>query len=252
MPILNNRNDQNNLTNLRYSHSEISKKTKTIYKQILAEAKHFNGANFQAISASDLRRLFEMYDYHFFNRYFCNHLKNRISFRLSQRMTRSGGMTSFHKTTGDYSIVLSTTLIFQTFRDIKREVVVNGLVCRNRLEATMRIIEHEIIHLLERVLYGDSNCSRLRFGAMANDIFGHTGVTHQLVTQDERAYTKYNIRVGDNVTFDFTGKTHRGFVNRITKRATVMVPDPKGQYIDKKGNKYLKFLIPIGNLRRSK
>ncbi len=241
---------ERNLTDLRYSPEEIDRKTETIYSTILTETEIFNHANFEAFATRDLMRMFELYDRYFFDNYFYNHYRDKIFFRLSQRMTRAAGKTVFNSNTNTYAIVLSITLIFQTFHDVDREVVVNGISCRDRLQAAMRIVEHEIIHLLERVLYGDSSCSGSRFKTLAYNIFGHTGVTHRLVTQTERAWKRYNLRVGDKVFFEFDGKTCNGIINRITKRATVIVRNSKGQYIDRQGNRYTKFYIPLQNLKR--
>jgi hypothetical protein len=49
----------------------------------------------------------------------------------------------------EYEIAVSTLLLFQTFREPGRPVVVGGLVCRDRLDALQRIMEHELLHLAE-------------------------------------------------------------------------------------------------------
>lgn len=240
------------LTNLKYTSQEIEKKTKKIYCQILAESKNFDQKNFTMIGTDDLKRLFELYDLSFFDRFFYNNYKEKIFFRLSQRMTRSAGKTAYMKRTNAYVISLSTTLIFQTFHDVMREVVVNGIVCHDRLEATMHVLEHEIIHLLEFVVFGSSSCSQPRFKQLSCNIFSHRGVTHQLVTQTERAQKKFNLYVGDAVSFEFEGNLYRGIIYRITKRATVMVKDSKGPYVDSQGTRYSKYYVPLHFLKQSK
>ena len=127
-----------------------------------------------------------------------------------------------------------------------------GIVCCDRLEATMRILEHEIIHLLELVLFESSSCAQPRFRHLSHHIFGHADVTHQLVTQTERAREKFNLRRGDEVQFEFEGKVHRGIISRITKRATVMVKDSKGHYADAQGNRFMKCYAPLPLLRPTK
>lgn len=240
------------LVNLKYTPQDIEKKTKKIYCQILAESKNFDQGNFTIIGMDDLRHLFELYDQYFLDRFFYNNYREKIFFRLSRRMTKAAGKTTYIKHTNIYVISLSTTLIFQTFHDVMREVVVNGIVCHDRLEATMRVLEHEIIHLLELVLFGSSSCSQPRFKRLSRNIFNHTDVTHQLVTQAERAQKKFNLRVGDGVLFEYEGKTYRGIIFRITKRATVMVKDSNGLYLDSQGNRYSKYYIPLHLLKQSK
>lgn len=240
------------LASLRFTSQDIKKKTKKIYGQILSESKNFDQGDFGAIGIDDLRRLFELYDLYFFDKFLSKNYKGKIFFGLSQRMTKSGGRTEYMRQSGTYRISLSTTLIFQTFDDVKREVVVSGIVCQDRIEATMRVLEHEIIHLLEFVLYDSSSCLKPQFKRLSLNIFGHKGVTHQLVTQTERARKKYNLKVGDQVSFEYDGKTHQGIIHRITKRATVMVRDRDGDYCDSQKRRYSKYYIPLDFLKHRK
>ena len=245
------KHDEKHLADLKYTSREIKKKSKKIYRQILAESENFDCGNFKAIGTDDLVSLFELYDLYFFNRFFHRNYRKRISFRLSRRMTRAAGGIAYTKHDGTYTISLSTTLVSQTFHDVKREVTVNGIVCHDRLEATMRVLEHEIIHLLEWTLFGETSCSKPRFRSLSRNIFGHTDVTHQLVTQAERAHKRFNLRVGDEAVFEHDGKTYHGVISRITKRATVMVRDSDGHFMDSQENRYSKYYVPIQHLNRS-
>ena len=240
------------IAHLKYTPKQIKKKTRKISRKILAESENIDNGNFNSIATRDVSHLFELYDQYFFDRFFKDHHRQKIFFRLSDRMTRSGGRIAYAQQTETYTISLSTTLIFQTFHDVTREVAVNGIVCHKRLEATMRVLEHEIIHLLEWVRFGSSSCSQPRFQDLSYSIFGHTEVTHQLVTQTERAIKKFNLQVGDKVSFEYDGKTHNGFISRITKRATVMANDPDGNYKDFQGNRYCKYYIPLSSLEAVK
>ncbi|TFH38714.1 MAG: hypothetical protein E4G94_11940 [ANME-2 cluster archaeon] len=240
------------IANLKYTPRQIKNKTRKISHKILAESENLDNRNFNSIAIRDVSRLFELYDQYFFDRFFQDHHRQKIFFGLSDRMTRSGGRIVYAQRTGTYTISLSTTLIFQTFHDVTRDVAVNGIVCHNRLEATMRILEHEIIHLLEYVRFGSSSCSKPRFQDLSYNIFGHTEVTHQLVTQTERAQKKFNLQAGDKVSFEYNGMTHHGFISSITKRATVMANDPDGDYKDFQGNRYCKYYIPLSSLEAVK
>ncbi len=228
---------------------KIKKKRRLIYKRMIAESPSIARGNFTAISTDDLQRLFELYDEHFFRRYLTGEAGVKVSFRLSKRMTRSAGKTSYNQRDNSFVITLSTELLFQTFLDVDREIRVNGLACQDRLEAAMVVWEHETIHLLEWLLHGTSSCSQLRFRLMARRIFGHTDVTHQLVTRRERAQVRYGLQVGDRVKFDFDGTIRYGFIHRITKRATVMVNDQQGAYTDPHGTRFNKVYVPLQCLR---
>ncbi|MFN9879479.1 MAG: hypothetical protein ACK557_13470, partial [Planctomycetota bacterium] len=70
---------------------------------------------------------------------------------------------------------------------------------------------------------------------------------HHRLTNREAAALQHNLRPGDRVCFPFEGQQLLGTINRIHKRATVLVPDTRGQaYSD--GSRYLKYYVPLRNL----
>lgn len=241
---------------------EINRRISTIYSQVLSQSRHLRVGNFTTVSAADLECLFGLYDGWFFRgliqKYFHHAPVSKLRFRLSRRMTRAGGKTFrfTHRVAlpgqpprVDYEIAISTTLLFQTFGDVTRPISVTGKQCKDRLEALQRVFEHELVHLVEMLAYGESSCSAPQFRNIAVRLFGHTDVTHDLVTARERARVSFNIRVGDKVTFVFEGRRQVGVINRITRRATVLVEDARGEpYSD--GKRYLKFYIPLPMLQR--
>jgi hypothetical protein len=111
------------------------------------------------------------------------------------------------------------------------------------LDALQRIFEHELVHLVENLCWGHSDCAALRFQDVARRFFGHSSHTHNLITRRERAAAS-GIRVGSRVMFRFENRELSGRVNRITKRATVLVEDPAGApYSD--GLRYKAYYVPI-------
>ena len=239
------------------SASEITSKTEEIYQTVLRESACVVTGNFRSIHPDDLSRLFELYDESFFAGA-CRRLleDSSIEFRLSKRMTSSAGKASRMARRGqdgelmryEYEIAVSTTLLFQTFLDEERPITMSGIRCRDRLEALQRVLEHEIVHLIEVLVWGDSSCSAHRFQAIANRFFGHTEHRHQLITPTERAFTQFGIKAGDRVSFRLDGRRYVGLVNRITKRATVLVEDRAGRrYSD--GKRYTKYYVPITMLK---
>jgi hypothetical protein len=242
----------------------VAERTRAIYEKVLSESRWLRTGNFTAIAVDDLERLFGLYDGAFFEgqlmRLVAAEAEGRLGFRLSKRMTKVGGTTTRHerlvRRPGPprkrlaYEIAISTTLLFQTFGDIRRTIRVNGVECSDRLEALQRVFEHELLHLLEMLVWGDSSCSAENYKRLAARIFAHTDVTHQLVTQRERALANYQILLGDRVVFEYEGHHHAGIVNRITRRATVLVEDAHGApYSD--GRRYRKFYIPLAMLRKA-
>lgn len=212
------------------------------------------GPNFSLTSTNDLQTMAEKYDHYFFDGH-CLALARHfgLQFRWSNRMTSNGGKTvrTVHGRSGaqriSYEIVLSAPLLFQTFSDLKRPIRVTGMLCSNRLQAMQRIMEHELIHLVEMLIWESSCCASPRFQNIAARLFGHTEHKHDLVTQQERADQKFNIRVGTRVCFRYEGQIRVGTVNRITRRATVLVIDPTGQLYDD-GNRYRKYYVPLSHL----
>ena len=242
--------NKRDLLNLEYTYPEIEQRTKAIYCRSLAESSNLCEGNFTRIAVDDLRFLFERYDAYFFSGFFKDHCQGKVRFRLSRRMTKAAGAIAYRRDKKLYTISLSSVLIFGAFRDGVPRVVVNGIACRDRLEATMRVLEHEIIHLLEFLSFGRSSCSRPRFRRLSRDIFGHADVTHQLVPRREETREGVSLRVGDEVAFEYKGRTHRGRVRRITKRATVMVNDSAGAYVDSRGGRYSKYYVPLYRIQR--
>ena len=250
------------LRTLRYDQHVVEQKTAGIYAHMLEQSAHVDGGNFDSLSHTDVELLFTLYDESFFQKRLERMLRHDdawpMQFRVSGQMTRSGGKTiqRMHGPRHDhqprrvtYEIAVSSWLLFQTFKEDHRPITVSGITCRDRLGALLRIMEHEVIHLAELLTWGQSSCGAPRFQRLAGGLFGHTAVTHGLITRAERARIEQGIRGGTRVWFDHDGRRFEGVVNRITKRATVLVPDDEGVlYSD--GNRYLKFYVPLEILRR--
>lgn len=241
------------VTTTRLDESEITRRTSQIYRTMLARSDWMESGNFHAIHPDDLELMFDEYDRVFFGNGCRRALGEcQLNFRLSKRMTKAAGKT-FRYTPRKpgclpwYEIAVSTTLLFQAFREGDRPITVTGLPCRDRLQALQRLFEHEMLHLVEMLVWEQSSCSAPRFQTIALNLFGHTAHTHALITHQERAWTERGIRPGSRVRFRFEGVEHVGVVNRITKRATVLVEHPRGQlYSD--GKRYQKFYVPLSML----
>lgn len=230
-----------------------------IYSGLLTESRSVSNGNFTSIHSRDLEHLFESYDELFFDGLLSETVRRAgapLTFRISKRMTRVGGTTTKYRHARprgsrepgtSYEIAISSTLLFSTFYDVERPITVTGIECRDRLECLQRIFEHELIHLTEMLIWDDSSCSKQRFQSLAFQFFSHTEATHQLITPSERAVSKFGIRPGDRVRFRVDGAGYEGFVNRITKRATVLVEDDCSPlYSD--GKRYAKFYVPLTSL----
>ncbi len=222
-----------------------------VRRELTARSRLIRDGHFREIEASDLSLLFRLYDARFFGGTLRRALDahGRLRFRLSSRMTSAAGKTLVlpPRPQRVYEIVVSTHLLFTNFHDRGRGVEVNGVPCRDRLEALQRIFEHELLHLAELLAFGSSSCRTRGFRERAQRLFGHGDVTHRLITVRERAAEVHGLRAGDRVAFTFDGVRRQGRINRITKRATVLVEDRGGTpYSD--GRRYLAFYVPLSEL----
>lgn len=240
-----------------FEPQQISHWQTEIHQQTLRLSRSIDRPNFTRVGRDDLVRMICMYDDRFFGgKILPVASAEGLSFGLSSRMTRIAGKLVTHYEDGNhqgrrkFELVLSSTLLFQTFEDVDRSVEVTGRRCRDRLEAMQRVAEHEFVHLVEMLIWNDGNCNQARFQSIANRYFGHTDYRHDLITQRERALLKFNIRVGDRVRFAHDGRVLEGRVNRITRRATVLVLSRKGERFSD-GQHYLKFYVPLEQLRKT-
>jgi hypothetical protein len=243
---------------LLYSAEEVADRVARIYRAVIAHSPQIRNGNFTLIGTDDLERLFGWYDREFFRGRLGEMIledgAHPMAFRLSRRMVSTAGQTVREVRRIDrdgrsldkiyYEIAISTTLLYNTFHNVERAVTVGGLVCQDRLEALQRIFEHELLHLAEFLGWGRSNCRAENYHALSRRIFAHEGAFHDLITPREQARAAFDIYVGDCVTFEIDGVRHIGHVNRITRRATVLVEDTRGRrYSD--GKSYLAYYVPL-------
>lgn len=218
--------------------------------------------DFRKVHTGALELLFNLYDQRFFQgqlRPLVAHRDGSINWRFSKRMTSTGGTTTRREFKrpyprghlAEYEIAISSHLLFQGFSDPSKPEIVSGVRCADRMDALQRIFEHEMIHLAEMLVWYDSSCAAERFRGIAKRLFGHKESTHRLPRSEDKARTELGIRRGSVVRFDHEGKTHEGVVVRISRRATVLVRDSRGQLYND-GHSYRKFYVPLKMLRRAK
>jgi hypothetical protein len=238
------------VTQQGFTATEIEDRFRGIETTLLTQSRHLRKPNFDMIHPRDLEILFGACDQTIFRGDLSKALVNApLRFRLSSRMTSAGGRTArFRSPDGNvrYEIAIACGLLFQGFSNQDRPIHVCGLHCESRLQALVRIFEHELVHLIEFLCWSDSNCSEARFQNIASRLFGHRTHKHELITWKERAHAS-GLGMGSLVSFVFEGARLQGRVNRVTKRATVLVEDAAGQrYSD--GRRYRKYYVPLASL----
>ena len=234
-----------------------------IASRVMRESSSLRDINFTTINTRDLFELFCCYDEHFFEGRLAPIFESKncqLNFRLSSRMTSTGGMTTYRRRAKSrlsvrqrlverqFEIAVSSTLLFNTDFEA-RQVKVGGLVTDHRLDALQRIFEHELIHLLEMVLWEDSSCAKQRFKGIVHRLFGHVESHHQMLTPSESARAEMGIAIGDKVSFDHRGRLMTGFVNGINRRATVLVPDKNTGELFDDNRRYQRYYVPLERLK---
>jgi len=236
--------------------TEIDARRTQVREAILDRSTYIREPQFARINTRDLVIAFERYDALFFGMAIWTVLGDRpLTFRLSTRATsRGGSLHTFRPRQAtpavrpeSFEMTVSTTLLFESFRDGQRSITIGGNECSDRLDALQRIVEHETVHLVEQLRWRDSDCSAPRFHSMARRLFGHTEHKHALVTPRERA-ADLGFRPGQRVAFEFEGVRHEGILNRVTKRATVLVVHPDGEMMGD-GKRYNRFYVPLQRLQ---
>jgi hypothetical protein len=244
------------LLKLKYSEEAIREKRAFVAQKLIASSRNIKNGTIKEITIGDLKLLFEIYDEVFFGSWFRNNIKDKLRFSLSRRMTKSAGKTICSRYPKDKAQKIINIEIrigidfFFRYGVINKDNNVCGIKTSSGLEAMQIVFEHEMCHVIEFINFMESNCKGERFRIISNNLFAHTQSYHQLPTQKEIVQTRLGIRVGDKVFFNFEEKTLKGIIQGINKRATVMVLDKNGSYVDKVGNKYAKYYVPVNRLRQ--
>lgn len=237
---------------------ETTEKRTAIKEALFEKSLNIKSDNFNNISEKDLYILFELYDEIFLNYWFKQNYKGKIKFVLSRQLTRAAGNTRTKKNISqirnedmEFEIKISLNHL-SNFYKINRSKYVGGIEAHSVLDSLMLVFEHELCHVIEFIVLKKSSCRKKPFKDLINNIFKHTESTHRLVGADEVNAHNYGLKIGDSVKFLHSGKYIQGYIQRINKRATVMNPDMRGNYIDKLGNRYKKFYVPLDSLIKVK
>lgn len=202
----------------------------------------------RGIEDDTLAALLRLYDDLFLDGYLIRTMRC-LRVTLSSRLTSSAG--KFLCTRGAFRQIKSAEIRmsgdFLTRLD-EGPFILNGLSVATPQEAFLVVFEHELCHVLETALYGQTGHSG-RFLGLAKGLFGHTATRHSLPTRRLEA-ARDGLIVGCRVCFPFKDRTLNGVVTYIGKQATVMVPDARGEYRDRRGQRYTKYRVPLDHLKR--
>lgn len=217
-----------------------------ILGRLLAADEAFCRIPVQGISQDSLDQMLELYDSMFFGGYL---RQLNVIVTLSSRLTSAAGKFLFVR--GAFGRIKHAEIRMSSdflMRLDQGPFELNGLSVATPQEAFLLVFEHELCHALETLMDGRTSHSS-RFLTLANGLFGHTATRHKLPTRRAEA-AQNGMIVGASVSFPYNRQTLSGIVTYIGKMATVMVPDPGGEYRDRRGRKYCKYRVPLDRLTK--
>lgn len=242
---------------IKYTQQQINEKRTFASRLFMEKSSSIKTTDIKSLSVKNVELLFDLYDMVFFDFWFRDSFKGRLKFSLSTRMTKSAGMTVCPKNIMNMKIEdavieikICSDIILGYGNSPRNGTKVGGIQATSSLQALQLVLEHEMIHVLEFIIYGRSSCKGKRFRTMAYNIFGHTESTHSLPTPGRVAYERLDLGIGSIVSFDFKGKSLSGLVVNINKNAVVMVEDKEGRWQDPAGNRYSKYYVPLSKLTK--
>lgn len=234
--------------------NSIIEERNNLKRSFLLQSKNILNEKYIDVSPDDLKLLFLLYDKIFFDNYFGKKSDLKFKFSVSKRMTKAAGKTIWQKNflsipeNERFIEIRVSSHLLELYALSEDTKCVNGIIANDKLEALMLIMEHEMCHVMEISLYGNTNCKKDRFKKIASKTFGHTNSYHQLPTNAETYKDLYKISIGDTVEFEFKKSTLKGIIYSINKLVAVLVLDNDGIYIDKLGKRYSKFYVSAQNL----
>jgi len=235
----------------------IKNKRREISGLLMKKSKNIKSETVSALSAADLDILFGLYDEIFFENWFKQNYKGKLKFSVSRRMTRSAGLTRCPRNINGIrpeELVIEVKIgvdFFFHYGLVEGSGTVGGIDTGSSLEALQLVLEHELCHVVEFILFGSSSCKGERFRTMAGNLFGHTESCHKLPTHRQIAFSALGLKIGDSISFNYEGRVLTGILYSINKRATVMVRDNSGLLADRQGRRYSKYYVPLSLIEQA-
>lgn len=228
------------------SPDEIHDRRAAILAELCRIDEGFSEIPVRTIRARTLEAMLRGYDTLFFQGALCR-AYGSLTVTLSPRLLSAAGkfVYSINRSTRLNKAEIRMSSDFLTRLECG-PFFLNGLTVSTPQEAFLLVFEHELCHALEIALYGETGHSR-RFLSLANKLFGHTEMKHNLPTRKSEA-AQSGITVGARCSFMYQDRTYTGQITYVGKTATVMVQSAAGEYRDKRGRRYAKYRVPLNQL----
>lgn len=240
--------------NIKYDLNTINNKRERIKTKLYEQSQNITAIDFTKVADNDLYILYNLYDEFFLDSWFKDNFKGKIKFKMSKQLSRAAGNTKTKKNIGalkpediEFEIKISVNHL-TNFDKIDRSKFVGGIEVKNKLDSLLLVFEHELCHVIEFLFYKKSDCNKQNFRNLIFNLFGQIEATHKLVSVREANYKEYGFLPGDKVIFNNDSSEFNGIITKINKRATVMSPSLYGKYVDKTGQHYTKYYVPLSCL----
>ncbi len=207
----------------RITLANIQRKRMQIYNELVKKL-GTDELNVENFNEEFLEKIFTLYDKYFFQ----NALRLKVEtdkwecgFFPNSKFSSVGGLCTTkinYQGLKELYIEISSQVILQTFlsgnnNDIYYEA--NGLKCFNRIECTLLIFEHELVHFIISLFcrnWQKSDHSE-PFGTISYNLFGHTKKTHSL--KNLKRLSSDNVKIGDICVFKYKDNLIKGPVVKV-------------------------------------
>lgn len=166
----------------------------------------------------------QFYDMYFFGGLLKAQLDfHNISLKIMVGNGSKGDVGSFGIISGDAVIRIQARVFNAVTKENISLLTVNGLTIRNRLDAILIMMEHELLHLGFKTSGIDSEVAdELHdhlFKKMALQLFGHTATTHSLIsTGGDKKYILSDFKIGTKATIKIKSKVETVGVSKLIER----------------------------------
>ena len=230
--------------NKQLSPQGILDRRAAILRELLNRDEGFRATPVRSVRQSTLDTMFARYDELFFDGFLTRYY-SKLRVTISTRLTSAAGKFIYSPSAAPKLAEIRMSGDF-LFRLTTGPFHLNGLSADMPQEAFLIVFEHELTHAFEYAAYGKTGHSS-RFQALSFQFFRHEDIHHSLPTRKVEA-AKNGLTVGSLVSFTYEGQTFSGTVSYVGKSATVMVPDSRGCFTDKRGRHYAKYRVPLSLL----
>jgi hypothetical protein len=151
-----------------------------IHKRLQIEFSKFKDTVY-IMTPSDLEKLFNRYDDLCFKGQIKDYF-NQHNFTITFKTTGEPTFTT-EGLCGPKTCHYVMTILTDPFKNIFKPTNVAGHICNNQLQCLMRVIEHELVHLLVFIFCGDPFMTDQHgdlFITLSQQLFNHTDIHHYI------------------------------------------------------------------------